>query len=104
MSKYLRKIFFNHTPLFLAKESYNSNQNVNDQIVKHIKWCIDWILKNPNKIVDIIKKQQKQQKGKGLPSDLALVACVAKVSDHSNLKILTCKQMLQRLPIALVQV
>ena len=37
MSKCLRKIFFNHTPLFLAKESYNSNQNVNDQIVKHIK-------------------------------------------------------------------
>ena len=27
-----------------------------------------------------------------------------KVSDHSNLKILTPKQMLQRLPIALVQV
>ena len=27
-----------------------------------------------------------------------------KVSDHSNIKILTPKQMLQRLPIALVQV
>ena len=28
--------FLNHTPLFLAKELYNSNQNVNDEIAKHI--------------------------------------------------------------------
>ena len=54
----------------------------------------------------------KQQKGKGLPSDLARITrvnCVAKfsdrkVSDQCNLKILTPKQMLQRLPIALAQV
>ena len=51
----------------------------------------------------------KQQKGKGLSSDLARIVRVAKVfdhkvSDHSNLKILTPKQMLQRLPIALAQV
>ena len=36
MSKYLRNIFFYQTPLFLAKELYNSNQNINDEIVKHI--------------------------------------------------------------------
>ena len=24
------------TPLFLAKELYNSNQNINDEIVKHV--------------------------------------------------------------------
>ena len=36
--------------------------------------------------------------------DLARIACVAKVSDHSNLKILAPKQMIQRLPIALAQV
>ena len=46
----------------------------------------------------------KQQKGKGLPSDLACIARVAKVSERSNLKILTPKQMLQRLPIAIAQV
>ena len=43
---------------------------------------------NPNKIVDIVEKIldfNKQQKGKGI-------------------KILTTKQMLQRLPIALAQV
>ena len=36
----------------------------------------------------------------------ARAACghVAKVSDHSNLKILTPKQMLRRLPLALAQV
>ena len=31
-----KKCFFNHTPLFLAKASYNSNQNVNDEIAKDI--------------------------------------------------------------------
>ena len=51
----------------------------------------------------------KQQKIKGLPSDLTRIGRVAKVSDHnvsdhSDLKILTPKQMLQRLPIALTQV
>ena len=44
------------------------------------------------------------QKCKILPSDLAPIACIAKVYDHSNLKILTPKQMFQRLPIALEQV
>ena len=43
------------------------------------------------------------------PSDLARIAHAAKVSDckapgHSNMKILTLKEMFQRLPIALVQV
>ena len=52
--------------------------------------------------------------GKGIPSMSACVACnhlahVAKffnhkVSNHSNLKMLSPKQMLQRLPIALAQV
>ena len=35
---------------------------------------------------------------------LVRVARVAKVSDHSNIKILSPKQMLQKLPIALAQV
>ena len=42
--------------------------------------------------------------GKGTPSVLARVAHVAKVSDHSNIKIISLKQILQRLPIALAQV
>ena len=36
--------------------------------------------------------------------DIARIACVAKVSDPSNLKILTPKKVLQRLTIALAQV
>ena len=68
--------------------------------------------KSPNKIVDIVEKIlnfDKQQKVKGLSSDVGRIVCVAtvsdhKTSDHSNLKILTPKQMLQRLPIALAQV
>ena len=42
--------------------------------------------------------------GKVIPSMSARVAHVAKISDHSNLKILSPKQMLQILPITLVQV
>ena len=41
--------------------------------------------------------------GKGILGMSACIAC-GKVSDHSNLKILSPKQMLQRLPIALAQV
>ena len=46
--------------------------------------------------------------GKGIPSILARIACVAKgfnhkVSDHSNHKILNPTQILQRLQIALAQ-
>ena len=65
---------------------------------------------NPNKVGYIVEKIldfNKQQKGKRLLSDLAPIARIAskaKVSDHYNLKILTPKQMLQRLPIALAQI
>ena len=40
-------------------------------------------------------------KVKGRPSDLARLACVTKVFDRTQFKILTPKQMLQKLPIAL---
>ena len=40
----------------------------------------------------------------GILSMLAHVGCLAKVSDHPNLKILSPKQMLQRLPITIAQV
>ena len=46
----------------------------------------------------------KQQKGKRLLSDLDHITRVAKASDHSNFKMLTSKQMIQRLPITLAQV
>ena len=39
----------------------------------------------------------------GHPDILARMSCLAKVSDHSYLKILTPKQMLQRLAITLEQ-
>ena len=52
-------------------------------------------------IVEKILDFNKQQKGKGLPSDLARMALLAKISNHSNLKISTPKEMLQRLPITL---
>ena len=97
--------FSNHTSLFLAKELYNSNQNVNDEIVKDIIDSLNELKKDINtkkipkngdlnKMIIIAEKIlnfNKQQKGKELPSDLA---CVAKISDHSNLKILSPKQML----------
>ena len=59
---------------------------------------------NLNKIANIVEKIlyfNKQQKGKGRLSDLPHVA---KVFDNMWMKILTPKQMLQILPIALAQV
>ena len=59
---------------------------------------------NPNKIADIVEKIfdfNKQQKGKGRPS---VLACLAKVFDRMQIKILTPKQTIERLPIALAQV
>ena len=95
-----KKYSFNHTSLFLAKELYNTNQNVNDKIVKHINDALIELKKdinrkknpnkeNPNKIVDTFEKIlnfNKQQKGNRLPLDLARMARVAKVSDHFNLQ------------------
>ena len=57
--------FLNHTPLFLAKELYNSNQNVNDEILKDINDSLIELKKdinikkipkneNPNKTVNIV--------------------------------------------------
>ena len=76
---------------------------------------MDWIKKyifrkeipeneNPNNKVDIVEKIlnfNKQQKGKGLPSDLACIANVpdSKVSNRKHIKIFNSKQMLQKLPI-----
>ena len=48
----------------------------------------------------LIESEAKTIHEKGIPS---MLARVAKVSNHSNLKILSPKQMLQRLPIALAQ-
>ena len=59
---------------------------------------------NPNKIVDIVEKIlnfDKKQNGKGHPLDLT---CIAKVFDHTCIKVLTPKQMPQRLLIALAQI
>ena len=53
-----------------------------------------------------LRLNTKKNHGKGIPSMSARVArdSVAKVSNHSNLKILSPKQMLQRLPIAFARV
>ena len=97
------EILWNHfkyqNPLFLAKDLIRATEAKNEQLVNNVNnKLID--LKNvvirkeipenenPNKIVDTVEKIfvfDKQQKGKGI-------------------KILTTKQILQRLPIALAQV
>ena len=46
----------------------------------------------------------KGKQGKRFTSTVDIIACIAKVSDCKQHKILTPKQILQRLPIALVQV
>ena len=52
----------------------------------------------------LLKKSWTLISNKVLPLDLACIARRAKVFDDSNLKILSPKHMLQRLPIALSQV
>ena len=92
-----KEYFFYQTPLFLAKELHNSNRNINDEIVKHVNDALVALKKdinikqipeneNANRIVNIVEKIldfNKQQKGKGLLSDLA-----------KHTKILTPKQMI----------
>ena len=58
---------------------------------------------------EIFRTKAKQGKGRprmlaSRPSHLSPVALIAKISDHSNLKILIPKQIIQRLPIALALV
>ena len=93
------KYFRYQNPSFLAKDLSKTNQSKKKQIVKQTIHSINdlknSIIKkeipeneNPNKIIYIVKKIfefDSQQKG-------------------TRLKILTPKQMLQRLPIALAQV
>ena len=66
---------------------------------------------NPENIISIVEKilnfnnQLKgKQRSRMLPLRPSDFTCLARVSDHSNLKILTPKQMFQRLPTALAQV
>ena len=66
MSKYLKNIFLSNS-IFLAKELYNSNQNINYEFVKHINDALIELKQdinirkipeneNRNKIVDIVEK------------------------------------------------
>ena len=94
--------------------------NINDELIDLRNAIIKSEIpenKNPNKKLDTVEKIHdfnKQQKAKesvsmfaSRPSDLASVARVvrvAKVFDLTRIKILTPKQMVQRLSIALAQV
>ena len=62
-------------------------------VIKFISWLF----------FNCIEANYKVIHGKGHPDILARMSRLAKVSDHSYLKILTPKQMLQRLAIALEQ-
>ena len=75
------------------------------QLTKKTNYEIFWnYFKYQNPIFDF----NKQQKGKRRPRLLTLhsldLVPIAKVSERTRNKILTHKQMLQRLPIALAQV
>ena len=53
MSKYLKNMFC-YTLLFLAKELYNSNQIINDEIVKHINDALIEFKKDINSVENIL--------------------------------------------------
>ena len=80
-----------------------------------LKNDIDILKESTKPVIDVNGKQSalndfesgiflKGKQAKGFASILDRVARIAKVSDHEQLKILTPKQMLQRLPLALTQV
>ena len=99
----------------MVKNLYKDNKNNNNETVKHINnGLIDLRNdinrkeipenKNPKKVIDIVEKIldfDKQETGKRRPSDLD---SVGKAFDRKRIKILTPKNMIQRLPIALAQV
>ena len=105
-------------PSFLVKDLISANQNKHEKLVSNINNRLidlrNYINRkenpeneNPKKVANIVEKIvdfNKQQKGKGLPSDLAHATREAKVSDYKHIKILTPKQTLQRLPTALALV
>ena len=64
------------------------------------------LLNGKQKVLDVFQSVifSKIKQTKGLTSLLDCVCRVAKVSNHEQSQILTPKQMLQRLPIALAQV
>ena len=61
-------------------------------------------MKHEMLLLNCIKDKYKKIHGKGISSMSACVDRVSKASDYSNLKILSPKQMLQRLPITLAKV
>ena len=76
--------------------------------LEKMKLLYEWqqvVIKSFNNYSSIVSEAYyKTIHGKRIPSMLVCVAWVASFSDHSNLTILSPKQMLQRLPIALAQV
>ena len=114
-------ILLYQNPLLLAKDLLRAKQpknkqlvnNTNDELIAFKNTIIKKEIpenENQNKIVDIVEKIldfNKQQQGKGHPRTLASqpldLAHVANVFHHTCIKILTHKQMLQRLTIALAQ-
>ena len=81
---------------FIIKKLCNSDQTINDEIVKDINDALIELKiyinrrkipenENPNKIADIVEKildYNKQHKGKGRPSDLAK-SNASKISNSS---------------------
>ena len=94
-----QEYFKYHNPSFLAKYKYKYNQAKNEQIVNQVNDALIDLRNaanknsipengNPDEVIDIVEKNfnfNKQQRGKGL-------------------KIVTRKQMFQRLPIVPAQV
>ena len=62
------------------------------------------LLRGRQKNLNILKAEYFQHKRRGKEKKSGLLACVAKVCDRLQLRILSPKQMLQRLPIALARV
>ena len=116
INEHIFKEYFGYeSPSFLVKDLHESHQNKNDMVVKYLNESLIDLRnntstieipenENPKKVVCIVEKIldfNKQQKGEGLRG---MLAYRPSDFDRKHIKILTPKQMIQRLSIALAQV
>ena len=104
-AKKLQNIFKSHRNEILRGRNKSEEQRVALENIKLLYESREAVIKLFNNYFSIVSEAKyKAIHGKGILKMLAHVARVAEASDHSNIKILSPKQILQRLIIALGQV
>ena len=94
-----KEYFGYESPSFLVKDLYESNQNKKDMVAKYLNESLIDLRNNIN-----ITEIPKNENPKKVAYSIGKILDFNKQQKGKGIKILTPKQMLQRLPIVLVQV